>query len=125
MQDHIEREARELIEQGMAPADARDAAIRAFGSTLRATEDAREVWIARWWDQLRQDVTGGVRSICRYPVAALVAILSLAAGIGGATVTLTLRDAIFRRPPPTYPATCRDLAGAGGQPGEPDSDRRR
>ena len=38
----------------------------------------------------------------RYPVASLVAILSLAAGIGATTVTLTVRDIIFHRPPPTY-----------------------
>ena len=39
----------------------------------------------------------------RYPVASLVAIFSLAAGIGATTVhELTVRDVIFRRPPQTY-----------------------
>jgi predicted permease len=38
----------------------------------------------------------------RYPIASLVAILSLAGGIGAATVSLTIRDAIFRKPPPLY-----------------------
>ena len=38
----------------------------------------------------------------RYPVSSLVAVLSLAAGIGATTVTLTVRDVIFRKPPPLY-----------------------
>jgi putative ABC transport system permease protein len=53
-------------------------------------------------DRFRQDLADGLRNVRRYPVAALVAVLSLAAGIGGATITLTVRDAVFRRPPPTY-----------------------
>lgn len=62
----------------------------------------RVVSLASWLDPLRQDLSGAVRSARRYPVAALVAVLSLAAGIAGATVTLTVRDAVFRRPPSTY-----------------------
>jgi putative ABC transport system permease protein len=38
----------------------------------------------------------------RYPIAALVAILSLGFGIGATTVTLTVRDTIFRKAPPLY-----------------------
>jgi putative ABC transport system permease protein len=102
MRDHIERETQANIERGMPENEARDAAMRAFGSVLRAAEDARAVWIAAAWDQLLQDVTIGLRSMRRYPVAALVAVLSLAAGIGAATMTLTVREAIYQRPPVTY-----------------------
>ncbi len=38
----------------------------------------------------------------RYPVASLIAILSLAVGLGATTVSLTIRDVIFHRPPATY-----------------------
>ena len=43
-----------------------------------------------------------VRSLRRYPVAATIAVLSLAGGIGATTATLIIRDAVFRRPPPLY-----------------------
>jgi predicted permease len=55
-----------------------------------------------WLDSLRLDVRHAVRSIARHPVAAAVAILSLAAGIGGTTVGLLVRDAVYRQPPPLY-----------------------
>jgi hypothetical protein len=59
----------------------------------------RSTWLG---DNLIHDVRCAVRNMRRYPVAALVAILSLAAGIGATTVTLTVREIIFHRPPPTY-----------------------
>jgi len=53
-------------------------------------------------DALRQDVRGAIRSITRSPMATIVAVLSLGAGIGATTVTLTIRNIIFRNPPPLY-----------------------
>ena len=53
-------------------------------------------------DALRQDVRGAIRSITRSPIATIVAVLSLGAGIGATTVTLTIRNIIFRNPPPLY-----------------------
>jgi len=43
-------------------------------------------------DNLIHDVRCAARNMRRYPVASLVAILSLGAGIGATTVTLTVRD---------------------------------
>src|SRR5262245_46557670 len=42
------------------------------------------------------------RSILRSPITALVAVPSLAAGIGATTATLTIRNVIFHNPPPLY-----------------------
>jgi hypothetical protein len=53
-------------------------------------------------DHLAQDVRLGVRSLLRYPVSCAVAVMSLAGGIGATTATLTIRDVVFRRPPPLY-----------------------
>ncbi len=55
-----------------------------------------------WLDQARVDLVSAVRSVSRYPLAALVAVVSLAGGIGGATTMLLLRDALFNNPPPYY-----------------------
>ena len=53
-------------------------------------------------DHCRHDVRCALRSIARSPIACAVAVISLAAGIGATTATLTLRNAIFNNPPPLY-----------------------
>lgn len=99
---HIELETDRLIEEGMAPAEARLAARRRFGNVTTVKERFHEAGRRLWLDDLRQDVRCALRSLRRYPVPTLVAVLSLAAGIGASTVTLTVRNAVFHKPPPTY-----------------------
>ena len=48
------------------------------------------------------DVRNAWRSLRRYPIACAIAIVSLAAGIGSTTATLTVRNAVFLDPPPLY-----------------------
>src|SRR6185295_9766561 len=55
-------------------------------------------------DHLRQDVHGAIRGLSRYPFAALVAVVSLAGGIGATTATLIVRDVVFHKPPALYRA---------------------
>jgi len=55
-----------------------------------------------WLDHCRHDLRCALRSIARSPIACAVAVISLAAGIGATTATLTLRNAIFYNPPPLY-----------------------
>ena len=99
---HIELETDRLIDDGMPPAEARVAARRRFGNVTGARERFYEAGRMLWLDRLVQDLRCAARNMRRYPVASLVAVLSLAAGIGATTVTLTIRDVIFRKPPPLY-----------------------
>jgi predicted permease len=55
-----------------------------------------------WLDHLRQDLRGAVRGLTRYPIAALVAVVSLGGGIGATTATLVVRDVVFHKPPVLY-----------------------
>jgi putative ABC transport system permease protein len=55
-----------------------------------------------WLDHLGHDVRVAARSVARYPVAAVVAVVSLAFGIGAMTTTLMVRRAVFHTPPPLY-----------------------
>jgi len=43
IRDHIERQTEDNIARGMAPADARAEALKAFGSVARVKEDTRAV----------------------------------------------------------------------------------
>jgi putative ABC transport system permease protein len=102
VQSHLEHEADEHIRNGETPAVARARAYRLFGNVTRAREEFRESRRVVIFDQLVQDIRAAWRGLARYPVAAMVAVLSLAAGIGSTTATLTVRNAVFRNPPPLY-----------------------
>jgi putative ABC transport system permease protein len=99
---HLEIEAEQLIDEGAPPETAHTTARRAFGNVTSIKERLYEARRLVWLDQLRQDARCGVRSLRRYPVAAAVAVISLAGGIGATTVTLMIRDVVFRRPPLLY-----------------------
>jgi putative ABC transport system permease protein len=99
---HLALETERLVREGLPPGEARLAARRAFGNMTAAKERHYESHRLMWLDHLRQDARGGARSVMRYPIAALVAIVSLAAGIGATTATLTIRNVVFHRPPPSY-----------------------
>ena len=99
---HIEAETDRLVADGMDPDAARFAALRAFGNVTRARERFHERGRLRWLDHLVQDVRCALRSLRRYPIATVVALVSLAAGIGATAVTLSVRDVIFYKFPATY-----------------------
>src|SRR5687767_9740194 len=99
---HLELEAGQLIDDGVPPEAARSAARRHFGNVTTVRERFHEAGRLVWLDHLAHDVRCATRNVRRAPVAAIVAIASLAAGIGATTVTLTVRNVIFRNPPPLY-----------------------
>jgi len=74
-----------LKADGLLASEAARAARRQLGNLTLAAEDAREVWIWRWLDDVWRDVRHTARSLRRSPGFALVAILSLAMGIGATT----------------------------------------
>ncbi|HMC75747.1 MAG TPA: permease prefix domain 1-containing protein, partial [Vicinamibacterales bacterium] len=100
--EHLALETARLIEDGLPPDEARAAARRAFGNVTRARERFYERSRLLWLDRLRQDLRCAARNVRRYPVAALVAVISLGGGIGATTVTLMIRDVLFRKAPPLY-----------------------
>jgi predicted permease len=99
---HLAHETDQRMEDGMSADDARDAARRRFGNVALAKERYYESRRILWFDHLWHDVRCAFRNMRRYPVTSAVAILSLAAGIGATTVTLTIRDVVFYRAPVTY-----------------------
>ncbi|HKH91306.1 MAG TPA: ABC transporter permease [Gemmatimonadaceae bacterium] len=88
---HVEMHAAELTARhGLAPAAARDEALRRFGdiyhwrTSMSAIDREHAVRRRRveWVDDLRQDLRYGVRSALRTPLFSLLAIVTIAFGIG-------------------------------------------
>ena len=99
---HLQHEADRLIAEGMSPDEARFAAARRFGNVARVRERFYYSQRSTFLDLLKQDLRTALRGIRRYPIACVIAVISLAGGIGATTVTLVLRNAIFLAPPPLY-----------------------
>ena len=101
---HLALEIERLEDEGLSPDAARLEARRQFGSVAAAKERFYESGRLLWLDHLRQDIRDAARSVAKYPVAAAVAVISLAGGIGATTAALTIRDVVFRKPPALYRA---------------------
>jgi predicted permease len=101
IRDHLAARARRLVEdEGWAPHDAALEARRRFGNVLAYREDSRAIWGFPALDTFLQDVRFGLRLLRRSPTFTLVAVLSLAIGIGGAIAVFSLADAVlFRKLP--------------------------
>jgi putative ABC transport system permease protein len=92
MRFHVEMETAKRVRLGMSEASAREAAIRDFGGRHHR-DDARDARGVRPIEDLLQDLRVGVRTIAKQRTYAIVAILTLAIGIGATTA---LWSAVYR-----------------------------
>ena len=88
---HLELEAEERIEEGLSADQAWAAARRAFGPVLGTREDVQAVWSWTWLREVRQDAMYGVRMLVKDRGFAVVAIVTLAVGIGANSAMLRWR----------------------------------
>jgi predicted permease len=97
LQFHLEQEARERREAGLAEEEAVWAAKRDLGNEARLKEDVRSIWTWRPLDELSQDLKFALRTLFKHRAVAVFSILSLALGIGANTAIYSFMDAILLR----------------------------
>jgi macrolide transport system ATP-binding/permease protein len=95
---HIELETSEQIEAGLSPEDARYAARRAMGNVVITKEESRAIWGFGQLETLWRDLRFGVRMLLKNSGFTLVAVMTLALGIGVNTALFTLFNAVALRP---------------------------
>jgi predicted permease len=94
---HRAMKQEDLEAHGWSSSDARPAAARALGNTTYTREEARSVWIARWAEQLLQDVRYSVRGLRRQPGFSLLSILTLGVALGLLTSVFATFNALYLR----------------------------
>jgi predicted permease len=99
---HVTMRAHDLERGGMAPGEARRAAARRFGNVPLLRDHGLDVRGGGLPGTLVQDVRFGVRLLRRQPVSSLLAVATLAVGIGMSTMLFSVVDVALLRPLP-YP----------------------
>src|SRR5215831_1270187 len=97
---HLEQQIAENLAAGMAPEEARLAALRLFGNPSLLDEEARSTWSWHWMGSIWRDVRYGVRTLARSPGFSVTAILVMALGIGASTSLFTIVRSVLLKPLP-------------------------
>ncbi|MCF3651096.1 ABC transporter permease [Synoicihabitans lomoniglobus] len=94
---HREQLVSQYREEGMTPAEAEHAAAKEFGAFADAyVEESRDTWRPSWIRAVGHDLRFATRSMMRSPSFSLLAVVTLALGIGACTTMFSVIQSTVR-----------------------------
>lgn len=120
MELHRQMKADALRARGVSEVEIASATQRAMGNDLLAREQARDVWIPLWLQDITQDVKFGARMLIKDRRFTVAAVLALGLGIGVNNSVFTIvnaalfKDLPFPDPDRIVDVRLNDTRGIGG-----------
>lgn len=100
LQFHMDHKIEEGIAQGLTPAEARLAALRAMDGLEQRKDEARDARRVHWLTDFADDIRFATRSLRRTPGLTALVVMTLALGMGLTTTPFSMLDALVFRPYP-------------------------
>ena len=112
---HLQEQIDENLAAGMSPAEARAAALRAFGPVGVIEEQCRDTRRVAFVEHIAQDLRYTLRSLVRQPMLLIAAVVSIAVAVGANTTIFSLAsELMFAMPSAERPNQLVHIQMGGG-----------
>ncbi len=98
--DHLDHLIEANRARGMSAEEARHAAMRSMDGLEQRKEECRDARRVNYVNDVTRDVRFGIRTLLRNPGLTIVAVLTLALGIGATTAIFSVANTVLLRPLP-------------------------